>query len=97
MRDLGTLDMLVAKEHFTMQMETSIAESGITINVTDMEYIQIKMKLVTKAIGKTICSMEEGKKYGLKDRNMKENMLMVKNTVRETIHGLTIQYIMESG
>lgn len=68
----GVLDMLAAKEPFTMLMETSIVEIGITINVTDMGNIKIKIKLVTKDIGKMICSMDKVKKHGLKDQNMKE-------------------------
>lgn len=67
----GVLDTLVERELFTMLMETSIAEIGITINVTDMEYIKIRIKLVTKDIGKMICSMVREKKHGQKDRNMK--------------------------
>jgi hypothetical protein len=39
MRVSGALDMLVVKELFIMRMEISIVENGITINVTDMEYI----------------------------------------------------------
>lgn len=89
--------MLVVKELFIMLMETSIVENGITINVTDMEYIRIRIKLVTKENGKMICSMDREKKHGLKDRNMMEITLMAKNTVRELIHGRTIQYTMESG
>jgi hypothetical protein len=71
MKVSGVLDMLAERELFIMLMETSIAEIGITINVTDMEYIKIKIKLVTKDIGKMICNMVREKKHGLKDRNTK--------------------------
>lgn len=62
MMENGSIIKHVVKEHFIMLMEILMLENGRMIKLMDLVYIDNKMELFIKVIGKVIINMVKEKK-----------------------------------
>lgn len=97
MKVIGKKDMLAAKEHFFMLMETNIQETGKTINVMVMVCTRIKRVQDMKVIGKMILRVVKVKKHGQKDHNTSDSTKTERKKALENTLGQMAQNMMDNG
>ena len=96
-KESGLMVQLVEKASSGMPMETLMKVFGRMIKRMVTVFTSTLMELAILDIGKTTFKMEEVRKHGLMDPNLKVITLMVKNTVRALITGLMVQVSVEDG
>ena len=96
-KDIGSLEMLRARESSFMLMVTFTKVNGTVTRPTAMALIIMSMAQSTKACGSKTCSTVKAWRHGLTVQNMKETMKMGRNMEWANMSGMMGRSTSENG
>lgn len=96
-KDNGLLVKLLVKEHFIMLMAIFMRVNGLTTKLMVKECIQTLKEQSMRVTGEKIISTDLELKHGMRDQDMKVNMLWVRKREEVNICGLMALSMMEIG